>query len=373
MSLFEKALATGNIKEVTFFANSPHYLMTTNGKTHSDQKKQNNLKPECYEAFSQYLLVIVDHLYSNVICKYDAEIEVRISPVNEPQWDWGGAGASQEGCHFEPKELAKFYDVFHKALVEYNESKSFDFAMDIFESGNYKMGDTKAKVRSYMTEFAKYDWYKDVDSVSVHSYGTDTNELARVRFHNFLKNKHNNIDVRVSEYCVMEGGVEDSIDMGIYAAKVIMRDLTTVGAISWNYWLSASVYDYEDGLVYWDGADSVSVTKRYYTMGQFSKYIPQNSVRIRTDYNDEFKFNGVECVGFKRPDGSIVLVVINDSKRDKDIKLKFNGDRYDNVKEVVTSKDKNWVTAEYAYDGYITVPSKSVATYILTKPIVEEE
>ena len=370
MTLFEKALSLGNIKEVVFFANSPHYLMTQNGKTHSDEKRQNNLKSECYEVYCQYLLVIVDYLYTNVICHYDPNIQVRISPVNEPQWDWGGDGASQEGCHFDPKPLAQFYDVFHSQLTAYNERKSVNFAMDIFESGNYKMRDSKAKVQTYIKELAKYDWFKELDGISVHSYGTDLEELARVRFHNYVKNTFDGLNVRVSEYCVMQGGVDDSIDMGIYSAKVVLRDLQIVNAISWNYWLSVSTYDYEDGLIYWDGADSVSVTKRYYAMGQFSRYIPQGSVRIRADYNDSFKFNGVECVGFKRPDGSIALVVINDSKRDKDIKIKGG---YENIKEIVTTQDKNWVTAEYKYDGYITVPAKSVSTYILTQPAVEEE
>lgn len=370
IDLFEKALALGNIKEVVFFANSPHYLMTQNGKTHSDEKKQNNLKPECYDAYCQYLLVIVDYLYTNVVSKYDPSITVRISPVNEPQWDWGGEDASQEGCHFDPKDLAKFYDVFNKKLTDYNESKSLNFAMDIFESGNYKMRDVKAKVQTYIQEFAKYDWFDELDGISVHSYGVNLEDLARVRFHNYVKNIYDGLDVRVSEYCVMQGGVDSGIDMGIYSAKVILRDLGIVNAVSWNYWLSVSTYDYEDGLVYWDGADGISVTKRYYAMGQFSRYITQGSVRIRADYNDSFGFNGVDCVAFKRPDGSIVLVVINDSNRDKDIKIKGG---YENIKEIVTAQDKNWVTAEYVYDGYITAPAKSIVTYIMTQPISEED
>ena len=42
--LFEKALSKGNIDEVVFFANSPHYLMTRNGLTHGSTTKENNLK-----------------------------------------------------------------------------------------------------------------------------------------------------------------------------------------------------------------------------------------------------------------------------------------------------------------------------------------
>ena len=44
--LFEKALSKGNIDEVVFFVNSPHYLMTRNGLTHGSKTKENNLKEE---------------------------------------------------------------------------------------------------------------------------------------------------------------------------------------------------------------------------------------------------------------------------------------------------------------------------------------
>ena len=152
--LFEKALSKGNITEVVFFANSPHYLMTKNGLTHASAKKENNLKEECYEAFSDYLLVITNWLCENIVYKRDREIKVYISPVNEPQWDWGGADASQEGCHYDPEELAKFYDVFSKKLNAYNEAHATSFEMDLFESGNYKLTESGTKFQTYMKEMS---------------------------------------------------------------------------------------------------------------------------------------------------------------------------------------------------------------------------
>ena len=73
----------------------------------------------------------------------------------------------------------------------------------------------------------------------------------------------------------MQGGVDDSMDMGLYSAKVIMRDLNVLNAVGWNYWLSVSKYDYEDGLLYWNGNNDLKSTKRYYAMGHFSKYLPR--------------------------------------------------------------------------------------------------
>ncbi len=368
--LFDKALSLGNIKEVVFFANSPHYLMTKNGKTHGEEKMQNNLKEECYTAFSQYMLVIVNYLYKNYVCKYDSDIKIKISPVNEPQWDWGGSNATQEGCHYDPKQLAKFYDIFYKELTQYNEKNSTNFSMDIFESGNYKFTEHKTKFKTYINEFSKYDWFDELDCISVHSYGADIEKMPRMMFNNYSKNKLSEKGVSVSEYCVLQSGISESIDMGIYSAKVLLRDLKMIDAVSWNYWLSLSHknYDYEDGLLYWDGADRVWSTRRYYTVGQFSKYITEGSVRISADYNDSFGINGVECVAFKRLDGSIVLVVINDSKRDKKIKIKGG---YENIQEIVTTQTRNWETQEYKYNGYITSKAKSVTTYIMTNPVIE--
>ena len=104
-------------------------------------------------------------------------------------------------------------------------------------------------------------------------------------------------------------------------------------------------------------------------MGQFSKYVTPGSVRISSDYNDTLGVNGVECIAFKRPDGAIVLIIINDSNRDNQIKVKG---AYQNIQEICTTQNDNWATSEYKYSGYITSKKKSVTTYVMTNPQVEE-
>lgn len=368
MDLFKRALSLGNIRHVVFFANSPHYLMTKNGKTHADEKYQSNLKEECYGAFSDYMLLIVDYLYDNVIKEYGEDIAISISPVNEPQWAWGGADASQEGCHFSPQELAKFYDVFYDKLSAYNKNNSTDFRLDIFESGNYKITDAKARVKKYVAEMKKYEWFDDMDNMSVHSYGSGLDANVRKVFRNHVRN-NSGCDISVSEYCVLKGGVDKSIDMGIYSARVISRDLDLLNATSWNYWLSVSVYDYEDGLVYWDGADELSVTKRYYAMGQFSKYIPAGSRKIKSHYSDSFGINGIDHVAFKRPDGSIALIVTNGSGKARKVRIKGG---YEDVIQITTDDSANWEQSQYKFNNIITVPAKSISTYILTQPQEEQ-
>ena len=362
--LFEKALSKGNITEVVFFANSPHYLMTKNGLTHSSKKKENNLKEECYGAFSDYLLVITNWLYENVVCKYDREIKVYISPVNEPQWDWGGSDASQEGCHFDPEELAKFYDVFSKTLKAFNESHATSFEMDIFESGNYKLTEKGTKFQSYMKEMSEYDYFGEIDTISAHSYGADNNARARNMVYSFLKRSYPDKRLSVSEYCVLKEGVDPSIDMGLYSAKTVIKDLNTLNAVKWNWWLGVSTYDYEDGLVYWNQSDnSLSVTNRYYALGQLSRYIEPGSVRVGAEYGDSIGWNGVESLAFLKTDGRLAIVVMNTSSRSHKIRL-YGG--YGTVTEIVTDAERNWAQSEYEFNNYIEVSPKSITTFIFT-------
>ncbi len=46
----------------------------------------------------------------------------------------------------------------------------------------------------------------------------------------------------------------------------------------------------------------------YYAMGHFSKYIPEESVRIRLQMVDELRLAGT---AFLRPDGKRVIVLLN--------------------------------------------------------------
>jgi len=366
--MLERALSTENIDKIVFFANSPHYLMTKNGKTHGAKENDNNLKEECYEAFSEYMLVIVNYLYRNLISQYGNDIKILISPVNEPQWKWGGEGATQEGCHYDPKALAKFYDVFYKTLCKYNSQHGTSFEMDIFESGNYQMiKSVNTKFNQYMTEFAKYDYFDKISHISVHSYGADTSEFYRTLFAEYMDKNHPRLDVSVTEYCTMEWGVDTGIDMGLRCGKVIMRDLTMLDAVDWNHWLSIAKGGYEDGLLYWydnDGVNALDTTKRYYVLGHFSKYTSKGSVRIKAQYSDILGWNGVESAAFANPDGSITLVVINDNDNARKIKIKGG---FENVKEIRTDNSVDWQIKEYRNRGKFNLQGKSITTYVFTK------
>ena len=55
------------------------------------------------------------------------------------------------------------------------------------------------------------------------------------------------ISISMSEYCTMEWNVDESIDMGLWCGKVMMRDIAILGVTDWSYWLSVAKGGYEDG------------------------------------------------------------------------------------------------------------------------------
>lgn len=363
VDLLIRALKTGNVRKIVFFAGSPHYFMTKNGKTHGEHDFDNNLKEDCYTAFSHYLLTITNYLYREIVCEYNEDIEIYISPVNEPQWGWGGDGATQECCHFDPKPLAEFYDVFYGVLGEYNQKNGTEFVMDIFESARYLLDD----IDPYVKEFEKYAWFDEINLLSVHSYGTNLDITTRRNFRNYMDSHCTGKNVTMSEYCIMEHGVDKTIDRGIYQAKVTLRDLSMLNVTEWSYWLAVSAGDYEDGLVYWNDfgeGDILWTSKRYYAMKHFSNNIPNGSKRIKSAYSGALSSNGVECVAFEKPNGDIVLIVINDSDRDHEIKVKGV---YNNVVHTLTSADVDWEIEEFEYKNSINVKAKSINTYVFSR------
>ncbi len=81
------------------FSNSPPYWMTYSGCAggNADPLKD-NLKPEYYETFCDYLLDVCKHYKA----KYGIEFKT-LEPFNESTSNYWYNQGSQEGCHFEPE------------------------------------------------------------------------------------------------------------------------------------------------------------------------------------------------------------------------------------------------------------------------------
>lgn len=112
-AFLKRCLKEGTIDTVILFANSPHYSLTSSGQASGSLMHHTcNLPMSNYNRFADIFLDITQHFIDDgVPVNY-------ISPINEPQWKWGGKSVWQEGCHYEPEEVAAVFHIFAQKLEE---------------------------------------------------------------------------------------------------------------------------------------------------------------------------------------------------------------------------------------------------------------
>jgi glucuronoarabinoxylan endo-1,4-beta-xylanase len=102
-----------------------------------------------------------------------------------------------------------------------------------------------------------------------------------------------------------EQGPSKDIDNGIAVAGWIHDAIVNGPASAWLYfWREALGTDDNEGLYLHDG----SSTKRFYTLGNFSKFIRPGYIRVSITGNVP---SDVLLTGYRGPDGSVVIVAIN--------------------------------------------------------------
>lgn len=368
--MLDKCLSYGCIDTVVLFANSPHYSMTVSGQaTGGSEEYVSNLPAENYEAYADYFLTIAEYfLEKGVPVKY-------ISPVNEPQWGWGGEWVAQEGCHYEKEEVVELFRVFARKIKE----KNIDVELMGPESG--EVGE--------ITEWYFDNLYNDPEirdvlgSLAYHSYWSDTNTFGKANFGTFVRIKYPSFKVDMTEWCELPcQHSNNDFDSALIMARVISQDIVLSNANSWSAWvgvngsaIGADGEKYSDGLLA-SNADftELYMTARYYAMAHFSKYIPVGSVRIsavsdifdfavyREDGSDSYKnTKSLNVSAFKTPEGKIVCVIVNEGE-DRSAQLNIT----QGAMKVVTSTADEQLKEVYngsAKSG-VEIPADSITTII---------
>lgn len=368
-------LSYGCIDTVVLFANSPHYSMTVNGKEYGNENWWvSNLSSENYEAFAEYLVTIAEYFVNKgVPVKY-------ISPINEPNWSWGVASVnqSQEGCFYNSEDIYAIY----KAVVKELKEKNLDIKLAGPESG--EIG------------FRLYEWfeylYNDAEirpylgALSYHSYWSDDLVNNKIGLGEWIDAYVDDITVEMSEWCHLPcTSPIDSIDGALLQARVMANDLNYSNINSWTAWVGVNEIGIgDDGKKYTDGLlaatrdfSEYEIAMRYYAVAHFSKFIPQDSVKISTEknINDVIKEEtvdengnvtttlmkyGVNCVSYLTPDGKIVTVVVNEGVG-RNIKFKVDAD-YMSV--YTTTQDAQ---LQQTYEGEVAeieLSEKSIMTIV---------
>lgn len=348
-------MSKGNIDTLILFANSPHWSQCASGQASGSLLYHTcNLPKMNYRRFADYFLTVTEHfLNEGLPVKY-------ISPINEPQWKWGGSNVWQEGCHYEADELLEVYHIFAEEIIK----RRLPVKLYGPESGEMH-GETGKYLKAILSD----DLILSVmDVFAYHSYHNDNDPAARVRFKKEFVIKHPDLRFDMSEWCELpnKSGTKD-FKGALITARIIGQDLIFAGAESWTAWVAVNQTRIDENGV--DCADAMLsatndfsswyIAERFYAMAHFAKFIPLNSVCLDTDFFPD-ENNDFNVFSFKTPEGKFVTVIVNEGE-EREITLSGN---FNKIKTVTSTQTEKMTEREVSTNGKITSPSLSLMTVI---------
>lgn len=404
--------------KVTLFSNSAPVSITDNGKAYCSYGVKQNLSSANYQKFANYVVNCAEHFIDegyNVTC---------VSPINEPEWDWAAnenGNCAQEGTHWDYRQAQNFYNNYMipalQANPKLNGTNSEKVGISIWECAQLNLSERNGSDNYYQKflpyMFSSESTYKNAnanirsytDSFDTHSYWVDTSGREKVA--NDLKNINMSAvkKVRATEYCQMtndantnvfghiqaEGGNTNgmTIAYGLALADIMYQDLTILNAVEWDWWTACSGGIYPDGLVYVDYSDpdNILTSKRLWAMGNYARFINSGAKRVRVTTGSAFstgittnpeniykwaddwgnsgtdKNTYVEQSAYLNPDGSVVVVYINNS----DTNLYTGFDGYSTLKTYVTDENRNLELFQSgnAKGKAVQIPAMSITTVVL--------
>ena len=242
------------------FSNSPPYWMTQSGSVTGNIEGRDNIKPAFDAAFANYLATVTRHFRDEWKVNFDT-----LEPLNEPDGRWWKFGNHQEGAFVEPPH--------QNAVIERTAAaiKQAGLTTPIVASDDSVIDDA---VRT----FAQYDaqTLATLARVNTHTYGGS----ARAQLSTLVLSAAK--PLWMTEY-------GDGDASGMQMARQINADIRGLHPGAWAYW---QVVDNAGGWGFLKN-DMTDVTKpeyqinrKFWVMGQFSKYIRPGARFIAVDDRD---------------------------------------------------------------------------------------
>lgn len=148
------------------FSNSAPWWMTYSGCCAGNvDANADNLKPEYYTAFAEYLVNVCKHYKE----QYGIEFKT-LEPFNEPVTDYWYANGSQEGCHFSMEEQVKFVRILHPIL----KASGLKTVLACSDETN-----TWQSVKTFR-HYQEKEAMKLVGQWNTHTYGADNRSRSQV-------------------------------------------------------------------------------------------------------------------------------------------------------------------------------------------------
>ena len=247
------------------FSNSPPYWMTYSACSagHFDPS-QDNLKPEYYEAFCDYLVEVCLH-YKN---QYGIEFKT-LEPFNEPQTSYWNYQGSQEGCHFDIETQIAIIKILYPKL------KASGLNTVIAASDETSVSSFNKAMRAYL----KAGITDKLGQINVHTYKVNDSERLQAK--------------RLSDQIGVDFWQSESGPQGIKGknflnnlglAQRLIDDMKIMQTQAWLDWQYMEEHNNTWCLIRGDfEQEHFQVIKNFYVRQQFTKFIKPNYTIIEAD------------------------------------------------------------------------------------------
>ncbi|WP_280848596.1 glycoside hydrolase [Streptomyces sp. SAI-041] len=361
---FLYAAARYGVQDLIAFVNSAPAQWKTNAKSCGGY-----LKAENTQDFAHYVADVTDHFAKQGVT-FDY-----ISPFNEPTNSFDSCG--QEGM-----------------LVPVDQRDDIVRALGAEQRARQQrtgiIADESSSTVSFNTELPQWisqpDTAQYVDRLAHHTYNNPGDDQRAKIYETSRSVGKRSWSTEIC--CFGKGGTgwaqeyDPTIDGGLNLSRIIYKDFATAHDSAFQWWVALSEMigsdplarndeGWNDGLIYYDpnyaanGNQTLYFTKRYYALGQYSKFVrPGAAAHNVTGVPD-----GVEVSTYD-DHGKWVVVANNHNTTDTAVNLHFNSKAPVRASKAVrTSATESWanVTKPAVRGGTAsaTLPARSVTTYVL--------
>ncbi len=279
------------------FSNSPPYWMTYSGCAGGNvDPMQDNLKPEYYEAFCDYLIDVCKHYKE----QYNIDFKT-LEPFNESTSGYWNALGSQEGCHFTPETQMKIIRILAPKL------KSTELETVLSASDETNIASSIKVLKTYQSAG---DILDKIGQLNTHTYSGTNSERKEV---------HQLVESTGKPFWQSEtgpsGNKKTSFETNLGLAQKLFDDMRYMKPQAWLDWQLMEENNDVWCLIRCNFmSQKYIIIKNFYVRMQITRFFKQGYTIIETD-NDE-------VLAAINPDKTeLIVAVLNNSAELKPFKL----------------------------------------------------
>ncbi|MBS2097682.1 glycoside hydrolase [Carboxylicivirga linearis] len=336
------------------FSNSAPYYMTYSGCCAGNFNAwEDNLKPEYYEEFANYLVDVCKHYKET----YNIEFKT-LEPFNEPVTNYWAANGGQEGCHFSTAAQIDFLKILSPIL------KESGLNTVISASDETSVAQSVTDFNAYIADGTVLDL---VDQWNTHTYSATNQDRANIRALSTTYNK----TLWMSEVGAGGTGLYGNLNM----AQKLIHDIRYIRPEAWIDWQYIEENNDQWCLVQGDfAAQTYEPVKNFYVRKQFSHYI-KTGARFLDAPNDQILST------LNETNDTLTIVLLNNSSLTTYHEIDLSMfDQVDNPSHVTrTSETENNIdVTSFKTEGdnlLVSLPGYSLTTVVIpvnTDPVDNE-